>query len=148
MLLSVEELIVWTGLGPFEIAIHSLGLAVFTCLVALQLEGIILTSWHVIFSPLYVTLGLHLYYLTILSTRMIIWTFQPPRLPKKVATTVIVTSLIGLIATIFYVEYATASYLNGTENQEVLASSYGTLVAYLFTRLIFLYRSHRSPHGD
>ena len=144
MLLSLQELIVWTGLGPFEVALHSIGLLIFTCLLTLQLETVIDTSWHAVFSPLYVALGLHVYYLVVVSARMATWCVQRAR--KSTAAVVIITSAsffgAGLL---FYVEYAIASYLDGTIEQQHLQASLTTFIAYLFIRLIVVYRALMRP---
>ena len=143
MLLSQSELRVWTGLGPLELALHSFGLVVFTCLASLQAEGVISTSWHAIFSPLYVALVLHVYYLAVLSARLVMWGFQPPRSDKAVLTIMIASSFAG-VAVLFYVEYATAGFLNGTERQANLVTSFVCLLVYLFVRLFFVHRTLKS----
>lgn len=138
MLLSLQELVVWTGFGPFEVALHSFGFLIFTCLTTLQLERVVDTSWHAIFSPLYVALCLHLYYLAIVSLRMAIWGYS--RTSKRALMIIIPTSFIG-VGLLFYVEYSTASYLDGTTEQANLLASFVTLLVYLFMRLFFVYRS-------
>ena len=142
MLLSLEELIVWTGLGPFEVALHSLGLLVFVCLATLQLEGVFSASWHAVFSPLYVALGLHLYYLTIVSVRMAVWGFQPPRPAKKALICLAGISFVG-VGVLLYAEYSFAAYLNGAETPDNLISSLSIVLVYLITRLCFVYRTLR-----
>ena len=150
MLLSVQELIVWTGLGPFEVALHSLALLVFTLLSTLRLEGVISTSWHAVFSPLYVALGLHLYHLSIVSARMVVWGFQsssPSRWAKKMLiaslTFLISTNLAG-VGVLLFVEYSTAAFLNGGGSPDVLISSLALLLVYLVARLCFVCRTLKS----
>lgn len=140
MLLSLAEFTVWTGLGPFELALHSFGSVISICLAVLQLDGVISTSWHAIFSPLYVALGLHLYYLTVLSARMAVWGFQPPGFKRTILTIMIVASFAG-VAAMFYVEYSTADFLDGSERRANLISSYCTLLVYLLVRISFVYRA-------
>lgn len=130
-------MIVWTGVGPFEIALHSFAFLVFTCLTTLQLEKVVATSWHAIFSPLYVALGLHLYYLAIVSSRMTIWGYE--NTSKKMLISVIPASFIG-IGLLLYVEYSTAGFLEGTVTQPSLIASYVALIIYLFIRMFFVYR--------
>ena len=144
MLLSVQELMLWTGLGPFEVALHSFGFIVFTCLVTLQLEGVISTSWHSVFSPLYVAVGLQLYYLSVMSVRMAVWGFQPPLPTKRTLLAFIIASGFAGVAVLFYAEYATAAYLNGTGAKDNLITSFVCLFVYLFIRLIFIFRSLKS----
>ena len=144
MLLSLQELIVWTGLGPFEVALHSFGLLVFTCLLTLQLERIIDASWHAVFSPLYVALGLHVYYLVVVSVRMAAWCAQRAR--KSTLSVAVITSL-GFIGAglLFYVEYATAGYLQGALERQHLIASLTTFIGYLLLRLLLVYKSHIRP---
>lgn len=137
MLLSLQELIVWTGAGPFEVALHSFAFLIFTFLTTLQVEGAVSTSWHAIFSPLYVALALHVYYLTVLSSRMTVWGY--PNTSKKMLMFVIPVSFIGA-GLLFYVEYSTAGFLDGTVNQANLFTSYVGLIVYLFVRMFFVYR--------
>ena len=141
MLLSLQELIVWTGVGPLEVALHSFGLLVFTCLLTLQLERVIDTSWHAVFSPLYVALGLHVYYLVIVSARMVTWCAQRAR--KSAAAVAIITSLSFIGAgLLFYIEYTIAGYLEGVLERQHLIASLTIFISYLFLRLLIVYRSH------
>ena len=142
MLLSLQELIVWTGLGPFEVALHSFGLLIFTCLTTLQLEGVVSTSWHAIFSPLYVALGLHVYHLTVVSMRMVIWGFK--NTSRKALMVIIPLSFVG-VSLLVYLEYTVASYLDGSTNQLNLLTSFVALIFYLLVRIIFVYRALISP---
>lgn len=137
MLLSLQELIVWIGVGPFEVALHSFAFLIFTCLATLQVEGVVSTSWHAIFSPLYVALVLHAYYLAIVSSRMTIWGHS--NTSKKMLIFVIPMSFVGA-GLLFYVEYSTAGFLDGTLNQPNLFTSYVGLIIYLFVRMFFVYR--------
>ena len=142
MLLSLQELIVWTGLGPFEVALHSFGLLIFTILTTLQLEGVVSTSWHAIFSPLYVALGLHVYHLTVVSMRMVIWGFK--NTSKKALIVIISLSFVG-VGLLVYLEHTVASYLDGSTNQLNLLTSFVALIFYLLVRIIFVYRALISP---
>ena len=142
MLLSLQELIVWTGLDPFEVALHSFGLLIFTILTTLQLEGVVSTSWHAIFSPLYVALGLHVYHLTVVSMRMVIWGFK--NTSKKALLVIISLSFVG-VGLLVYLEHTVASYLDGSTNQLNLLTSFVALIFYLLVRIIFVYRALISP---
>ena len=147
MLLSLQELIVWTGLGPFEVALHSLGLLLFTLLSTLRAEEIISASWHAVFSPLYVALALHLYHLSIVFVRMAVWGFQTTRSAKKTLAAALIfllsTNLIG-VTVLLFVEYATAAFLNDGGSPDVLISSLALLLVYLVARLCFVYRTLQS----
>ena len=147
MLLSLQELIVWTGMGPFEVALHSFALLFFTLLSTLQVEGVISTSWHAVFSPLYVALGLHVYHLSVVSVRMVVWGFQSTRSAKKTLAAVLAflltTNLAG-VGVLLFVEFATAAFLNGGENPDILITSLVLLLGYLVARLCFVYRTLKS----
>ena len=144
MLLSLRELVVWTGLGPLEVALHSFALVVFVCLTTLQLEGAIAASWHAVFSPLYVALGLHLYYLSVLSVRMVTWGLQQTRCAKRALPFLIASHLAG-VGSLLFVEFATAAYLNGGVAPDKLIWSLALLLVYLSIRLCFLFATQKSP---
>ena len=140
MLLSLRELIVWTGLGPFEVALHSFSLLVFTLLVTLRLELEAGTSWHAIFSPLYVALGLHAYFLAVLSSRMVAWEAKKSR-NKALVALVIVCGAFG-IGFLLYAEYSVANYLNGgSDGIDQIIASFSLLATYLFARSMLLLRT-------
>ncbi len=132
MLLSLRELVVWTGLGPFEVSIHSFSLAVFTLLVTLRAEGVFSPPWHILFSPLYVALGLTAYYDAILYIRMFSFAWKKSRRPILY---MLLTSVIGL-GLLLATEYNIAEFLDGRAES-------GTLVTFLC--LIFLYLLARMP---
>ena len=144
MLLSQRELTVWTGFGPFEIALHSFGFLIFTCLATLQLEGVISSSWHAIFSPLYVALGLHVYYLIIVSTRMGTWCVQCSRKSKGAVAIITSFSFFG-VGLLLYVEYITATYLDGVAGSSNLIIAHTLFMGYLFFRLLLVYRGLITP---
>lgn len=58
------ESVIWIGLGPSEVSVHTAQFAVcvFTLLTTLSFEGILSSSLHVIFIPMYVALAIILYY--------------------------------------------------------------------------------------
>lgn len=143
MLLSLQELIVWTGLGPFEVALHSFALLIFTFLTTLQLEGVVDTSWHAIFSPLYVALGIHSYYTTVLSVRMLTWGLR--HTSKKALLYIIVSSALG-IGLLIYVEFSIAGFLNGDTNKSSLITSVVLLICYLLARIVLVVRALHRPH--
>ena len=143
MLLSLQELIVWTGLGPFEAALHSFALLIFTFLTTLQLEGVVDTSWHVIFSPLYVALGIHSYYTTVLSVRMLIWGVS--HTSKRALFYIIVSSILG-IGLLIYLEFSIADFLNGGTNKSSLVTSVVLLIFYLLARIVLVFRALIRPH--
>lgn len=143
MLLSLQELIVWTGLGPFEAALHSFALLIFTFLTTLQLEGVVDTSWHAIFSPLYVALGIHSYYTTVLSVRMLTWGLR--HTSKRALLYIIVSSALG-IGLLIYVEFSIAGFLNGDINKSSLITSVVLLICYLLARIVLVCRALYRPH--
>ena len=143
MLLSLQELKVWTGLGPFEAALHSFALLIFTFLTTLQLEGVVDTSWHAIFSPLYVALGIHSYYTTVLSVRMLTWGLR--HTSKRALLYIIVSSALG-IGLLIYVEFSIAGFLNGDINKSSLITSVVLLICYLLARIVLVFRALYRPH--
>ena len=61
MLLTYAELCRWSGMTLFEIWINCVGLFVYSVILALKLEGVCDFSWHIVFSPLFVSSGLNAY---------------------------------------------------------------------------------------
>ena len=133
----------WTGLGPFEAALHSFALLIFTFLTTLQLEGVVDTSWHAIFSPLYVALGIHSYYTTVLSVRMLTWGLR--HTSKRALLYIIVSSALG-IGLLIYVEFSIAGFLNGDINKSSLITSVVLLICYLLARIVLVCRALYRPH--
>ncbi|XP_073995946.1 transmembrane protein 203 [Rhodnius prolixus] len=70
MFFSLDELVEWLGMTIFELWINLLSLGTFTVLLALASEDILVSSWWVIFSPLFVADALNAYFCTIVLIRM------------------------------------------------------------------------------
>lgn len=147
MLLSFQELIVWIGVGSFEVAIHSVGFLVFTILLAVRVEGEALTTacWHTIFTPLYVAIGLHIYFTLTLFVRMlaIVYSFSQASFKWKrlsVPLYIVTCNCIGLGA-MFFVEHSIASYLDELKATQSLIISIVVFFVYLFARLILVFKT-------
>ena len=153
MLLSFRELIVWIGVGPFEVALHSLGLLVFTLLLAIRVEGHLPTAtWHSVFIPLYVTLALHAYFSLVLFVRMM--AFVVKKISGKsrkcrrlsVPLYIVVCNTVGLGLTLF-VEYSIASYLDEQNLGPNLIIASTLFLVYLLARFILVYRTLKEKHS-
>uniref|UniRef100_A0A0V0GFB2 Putative conserved plasma membrane protein n=1 Tax=Triatoma dimidiata TaxID=72491 RepID=A0A0V0GFB2_TRIDM len=70
MFFSLDELVEWLGMTIFELWINLLSLGTFTVLLAFASEEILVSSWWVIFSPLFVADALNAYFCTIVLIRM------------------------------------------------------------------------------
>lgn len=72
MFFTLGELVAWLGLTVFEIWINLVAITIFTVLLALRIENVIVgtNSWWVVFSPLFAADGLNAYFCTIVYIRM------------------------------------------------------------------------------
>ena len=141
MLLSLREMIVWLGLGPFEAFLHSLGLLVFSFLLTLRVEGVISvdTSWHVVFSPLYVAIAVDTYFNMLMYTRMAANAYDYSR---DIIFVVLYLALILLrIALTLYTEVEIARVLDGTAEVDALVAPVVMDVTYLSLRITPLFRT-------
>ena len=139
MILSLRELIVWTGLGRFEASLHSFALAVFMILTMLRVEGVFSSSWHVVFIPLYVALGLTVYYDLILYIRMVAFVWKSD-IKKSFLLLMLLTTLAG-IGLLLFAEYSIADFLDRREDSSTMVLALTFLLAYLFGRMVFVYRT-------
>lgn len=140
MILSMRELVVWTGLGPFEVSVHSFALCVFALLTTLRVEGILSTSWHVIFIPMYVALAIVLYYDVVLYIRMSTYTWNLH--PKKFLMYVIGMNALGL-GLLLFAEVAVANFLDGNppSSGALMVLALTLLLGYLFVRMFLVFRT-------
>lgn len=144
MLLSMRELVVWTGLGPFEVSVHSLALCVFTLLTTLRVEGIISSSWHIVFIPLYTGLVINLYYDIVLYMRMSVYSWKLH--PKKFLVYIIAMNALGL-GLLLFAEVSIADFLDGSSSSSraLVVMSLTLLLAYLLARMLLVFRTLKRP---
>ena len=140
----MRELVVWTGLGPFEVSVHSLALCVFTLLTTLWVEGIIASSWHLIFIPLYTGLAINLYYDIVLYMRMSVHSWKLH--PKKFLVYIIGMNAFGL-GLLFFTEVSIANFLDASSpsSRALVVMSLTLLLAYLLTRMVLVFRTLKRP---
>lgn len=136
----MRELVVWTGLGPFEASVHSFALCVFTLLTTLREEGILSASWHVIFIPMYIALAIVLYYDVVLYIRMSTYTWNLH--PKKFLMYVIGMNALGL-GLLLFAEVAVANFLDGNppSSGALMVLALTLLLGYLFVRMFLVFRT-------
>lgn len=153
MLLSFRELIVWIGVGPFEVTIHCLGLLVFTLLLAIRVEGHLSTAtWHTIFIPLYISLALHAYFSLVLFVRMMAFVVQRIRERSKkcrrlsIPLYIIICNTVGL-GLLFYVQYCIASYLDEQDLRLNLVIASTLFLGYFLARFILVYRTLKEKYS-
>lgn len=142
MLLSIRELITWTGVGPFEVAVHCLSLSLFSILAVLRIEDVITSTWHSVFIPLYVATAINFYYDVILFIRMTDLALNShSRKMKRFVVFLVLANLLGLSLLIF-MEQSIAEYLDiGGGYHAVLVTAVTLFLGYFFVRLFFVYRS-------
>ena len=146
MLLSMHEMIVWLGLGPFEAFLHSLGLTVFSLLVTLRVHGVIdpSTSWQLVFIPLYAAMVLDAYFNAILYTRMVSYAYQMKT--ARVFSGVYVCMVLARLGIFMYLEVEVARVLDKLTTTESLIPPLLLAMLYLSLRLVLLSRTVlRSP---
>ena len=147
MLLSLRELITWTGLGPFEASLHCFALCLVSILSTLRLTDTLNTSWHVIFIPLYLALALTVHFNIVLFIRMV-WYIKEEswrKNEKRLVATIIIFNAIGIIL-LSSMEYSVAEYLERGNNLNSDISS-GVIVAvsvflgYMLARMYLVHRT-------
>jgi hypothetical protein len=138
MLLSLREMVVWLGLGPFEAFIHSTGAVFFILLLTLQVENALNTSWHVIFIPLYVAMIIDCYYSVIQFTRIVLYAIDN-RENIRFAIFYFFLLIIRL-GTMLYAEIEIANFLNGSTTITSIVPPFALFFFYLLFRLIPIFR--------
>ena len=141
MLLSLREMIVWLGLGPFEAFLHSLGLFVFSLLLTLRVEEVISvdTSWHVVFSPLYVAIALDTYFNMLMYTRMAANAYDYSR--DAIFVVCYLALVLLRIGLTLYSEIEIARVLDGNAGLDALVPPIVLDVGYLSLRVSPLFRT-------
>lgn len=151
MLLSQRELITWTGLGLFEASLHCFALCLLSILSTLRLTNTLAVSWHAVFIPLYVAVGLTVHYNVVLFIRLV-WYVRKKSWKKKdkrLTVSLIISNTVGIVL-LFSLEYSLAEYLersvsNSDEDYgSTLATTLTLFLGYLFARIFLVHRSlHR-----
>ena len=142
MLLSVRELITWTGLGPFELSVHCFALSLFSILTILKLDDVITSTWHSVFIPLYVATTINLYYDVILFIRLTNLVLNSHSRKLKRFAILFVLSNLFVLGLLLFMEHSTAEYLDiGTEYRVALVLSVSLFMGYFLIRIFFVYRS-------
>lgn len=141
MLLSLREMIVWLGLGPFEAFLHSLGLLVFSVLLTLRVEGVLSasTSWQLVFSPLYVAIAVDTYFNMVMYTRLAANAYDYGR--DRIFVVVYLVLVLLRIALTLYTEVEIAQVLDGKEEVDGLVTPVVLDVVYLSLRISPLVRT-------
>ncbi len=145
-MLLLREMVVWLGIGPFEGAVHSLGLLVFSILLTLKVEMVINSTWHLLFLPLYMALFIDAYYNAILVTRMALYSVK--KASNRVFSVGYSAMTILRLAVLLYFEIQTATYLNSpsTTAGSIIIPPLTLLLMYLSLRFLLLYRT--IPNND
>ena len=147
MLLSLRELITWTGLGPFEASLHCFALCLVSILSTLRLTETLNTSWHVIFIPLYLALALTIHFNIVLFIRMVWYVKEESwrKNEKRLVATVIIFNAIGIIV-LSSMEYSIAKYLErgNDPNSDISSGLIVTVSVFLGYMLARMYLVHRT----
>ena len=74
MFFTLKEATRLLGLTPIEIWLHVFGATIFSVLFALKAESVLTYNWWIIFSPLFVADGIHLYFVYVVLLRRLLLT--------------------------------------------------------------------------
>ena len=147
MLLSLRELITWTGLGPFEASLHCFALCLVSILSTLRLTDTLNTSWHVVFTPLYLALALTVHFNIVLFIRMVWYVKEESwrKNEKRLLATIIIFNAIGIVL-LSSMEYSIAEYLErGNDPTSTISSGLiVTVTLFLGYMLARMYLVHRT----
>ncbi|KAM5145412.1 transmembrane protein 203 [Mantella aurantiaca] len=93
MLFSLRELVQWLGFAQFEIFIHILALLIFTVLLAIKMDGLIVSlGWWNVFIPFFAADGLSTYFTAIVTVRL----FQEGEKRQAVLRLFWILTILGL----------------------------------------------------
>lgn len=141
-MLLLKELTVILGVGPFEIAAHSLGLFVFTILLTLRVESVLTSSWHVLFIPLYTALIIDAYYTVIQLTRLILHSFKDERERVFVFFSFTLSILSAArLAILAYMEIQIGNVLDNRTSVDALILPVTFVFVYVSLRTMFVFKT-------
>lgn len=134
---SIDAVVAWTAIGPFEWSLHALGACLALVLSALKSElGL---NWDKVFLPLYIAAGLHLYFAAMLFARLFI--FYKPSKRKTLWLVVNCGTAITILSLLLFTELTLSRYLDAPSEDGLilLESAGGSLLGLLsvcLTRLL------------
>lgn len=136
---SIDAVVAWTAIGPFEWSLHALGASLVLVLAALKNDGLVALNWDKVFLPLYIAAGLHLYFSALLFARLFI--FYKPSRRKTLWLAVNCVTATTILSLLLFTEIALSRYLDApSEDALVLLESAGGsllgLLAVCLTRLL------------
>ena len=128
---SVDAVTSWTAIGPFEWSLHALGACVALALAALKVEGVLEVDWDKVMLPLYVAVGLHLYFSALLFARLFIFYKTSGR--KSIWLLVNCGTASAILSLLLFTEVALSRYLEAPteDNLTLLESAGGSLLGLL-----------------
>lgn len=137
----MKEAVAWTGIGPFEISVHAMSWLWFTVFLLLKLEGVWDISYHHVFIPPFVAIGVHFFFLIILVTKFII------RDPKKYVIYITLLLLIlPVLSMLLFAEIEISRYLESGDDNDldgfIVATS--IFLSILFFSIFVMFRTTAS----
>ena len=112
MLLSMKEVVAWTGAGPFEISVHVMSWLWFAIFLLLKVEDVWNISYYHVFIPPFVAIGIHFFFLIILVTKFII---QEPK--KYIIYITLLLLILPILSMLLFAEIELSRYLeSGSDN--------------------------------
>ena len=138
MLLSMKEAVAWTGAGPFEISVHAMSWLWFTIFLLLKVEGVWDITYHHVFIPPFVAIGIHFFFLVILITKFIL------RDPKKYIIYITLLLLIlPILSMVLFAEIEISRYLESGDDNDLdgFIVAMSILISILFFSIFVMFRT-------
>lgn len=145
---SLDAVTAWTAIGPFEWSLHALGACVALALAAFKIDGVLELDWDEVMLPLYVAVGLHVYFSALLFTRLFVF-YKPSR--RKMTWLVVNCGTATIILfLLLFTEVALSRYLEApsAESLTLLESAGGSLLGLLVVCLPRLLVVHLPEDSD
>lgn len=146
MLMSMKEVVAWTGTGPFEIAFHAMSWLCFTILLLVKVEDVWDISYYHVFIPLFAAVGVHVFFLAILITKFVL-------LGHKTHAVTYVTLLLlvlPLLSMLLLAEIQISHYLEkgNDDNLEGFTIAASIFISLLFLSTFVMFRTTQSEDDD
>ena len=147
MLISMKEVVAWTGTGPFEISFHAMSWLWFTILLMLKVEDVWDISYYHVFIPLFAAVGIHLFFLTILITKFVLSGHKT----HAVTYITLLLLVLPLLSMLLLAEVQISQYLeNGDDDDNLEGFTIATsiFISLLFLSIFVMFRTTQSDDDD
>jgi len=132
MLMSMKEVVAWTGTGPFEISFHAMSWLWFTVLLLLKVEDVWDISYYHVFIPLFAAVGIHIFFLAILVTKFVLLRHNRTHAVTYITLLLLILPLLSML---LLAEIQISHYLEKDDDDSLEGF---TIAASIFISLLFL----------